>query len=103
MPKTGKFCCRKSLCEHTAKSGKYAKDYQLFLALFSNFQPGSQLVEIMSDSNCKPLLSEILRDHYRNIICAKHIVGELIEHGETYLDPKYDKNPKVSGIREVTI
>ena len=47
LPKTGKFCCRKSLCEHTKKSGKYAKDYQLFLALFSNFQPGSQLVEII--------------------------------------------------------
>jgi hypothetical protein len=47
LPKTGKFCCRKSLFEHTEKSGKYAKDYQLFLALFSNFQSGSQLVEII--------------------------------------------------------
>ena len=57
----------------------------------------------MSDSNCKPLLTEILRDNYRNIICAKSIVGEFIEHGKMYLDPKYDKNPKVSDIREVTI
>ena len=57
----------------------------------------------MSDSNCKPLLTEILRDNYRNIICAKSIVGELIEHGKTYLDPKYEKNPNVSDIREVTI
>ena len=75
--------------------GSYLENSQFFFK--------SQLVEIMSDSNCKPLLTEILRDHYRNIICAKHIVGELIEHGETYLDPKYDKNPEVSDIRKVTI
>jgi hypothetical protein len=75
--------------------GSYLENSQFFFK--------SQLVEIMSDSNCKPLLTEILRDHYRNIICAKHIVGELIEHGEMYLDPKYDKNPEVFDIREVAV
>ena len=63
----------------------------------------SQLVEIMADTNCKLLLTDILRDNYKNIICAKSIDGEIIQHGETYLDPKYDKNSKVSDIREVTI
>mgnify|MGYP001301096378 CR=1 FL=1 len=57
----------------------------------------------MADTNCKLLLTNILRDNYRNIICAKSIDGEITQHGETYLDPKYDKNPKVSDIREVTI
>ena len=58
----------------------------------------------MADTNCKLLLTDILRDNYRNIICAKSIDGEITKHGETtYLDPKYDKNPKVSDIREVTI
>ena len=75
--------------------GSYLDNSQIFFK--------SQLVEIMADTNCKLLLTDILRDNYRNIICAKSIDGEITQHGETYLDPKYDKNPKVSDIREVTI
>ena len=75
--------------------GSYLDNSQIFFK--------SQLVEIMTDTNCKLLLTDILRDNYRNIICAKSVDAEITQHGETYLDPKYDKNPKVSDIREVII
>ena len=54
----------------------------------------SYLVEIMDDSKCKPFLTDILKDNYRNIICAKSSNGEII-------NSKANKIHEASDIREV--
>ena len=45
----------------------------------------------MDDSKCKPFLTDVLKDNYRNIICAKRSNGETINPEDVNLDPKYDK------------
>ena len=48
----------------------------------------------MGDSKCKPFLTDILKDNYRNIICAKSSNGEII-------NSKANKIHEASDIREV--
>ena len=48
----------------------------------------------MDDSKCKPFLTDILKDNYRNIICAKSSNGEII-------NSKANKIHEASDIREV--
>ena len=55
----------------------------------------------MGDSKCKPFLTDVLKDNYRNIICAKSSNGKSFNPGDAYLNPKNEEINEASDIREV--
>ena len=75
--------------------GTHLDSYSKSKLLFESY-----LVEIMDDSKCKQLLTDVLKDNYRNIICAKRSNGESINLGDANLYPIYQN--EASDIREVT-